>query len=111
MSQHHVTIEIANRRLKVTCPKGQETALLLAADEVNKRIIKDEKKSAATKTPEQVMLMTALNLANDLLNNQQLLITERQSMQSKIDLLQATIEQALNTDNANANANNNVKKA
>jgi hypothetical protein len=32
-------------------------------------------------------------------------------MQSKIDLLQTTIEQALNTDNANANANNNVKKA
>lgn len=96
MSQHNVTIEVANRRLKVTCPKGQESALLLAADEVNQRIAKDNKKSNSSKTPEQIMLMTALNLANDLLTTQQSFEQERQAMQSKIDLLQATIEQAVN---------------
>jgi len=96
MSQHNVTIEVANRRLKVACPKGQESALLLAADEVNQRINKDNKKSSPSKTPEQMMLMTALNLANDLLTNQQTFEQERQAMQSKIDLLQATIEQAVN---------------
>ena len=98
MSQHHVTIEIANRRLKVTCPKGQETALLLAAEEVNNRLVNDNKKSNSTKTPEQMMLMTALNLADDLLSNQRILAQEREAMQSKIDLLQATIEQAVNAD-------------
>lgn len=96
MSQHNVTIEVANRRLKVACPKGQESALLLAADEVNQRINKDNKKSNTSKTPEQMMLMTALNLANDLLTQQQTFEQERQAMQSKIDLLQATIEQAVN---------------
>jgi len=96
MSQHNVTIEVANRRLKVACPKGQESALLLAADEVNQRILKDNKKPSPSKTPEQIMLMTALNLANDLLTNQQKFEQERQAMQSKIDLLQATIEQAVN---------------
>jgi len=100
MSQHNVTIEVANRRLKVACPKGQESALLLAADEVNQRINKDSKKSSSsTRTPEQMMLMTALNLANDLLASQKTFEQERIAMQSQIDLLQATIEQAVNATN------------
>ena len=99
MSQHNVTIEVASRRLKVACPKGQESALLLAAEEVNQRINKDSKKSISTRTPEQMMLMTALNLANDLLTSQKTFEQERIAMQSQIDLLQATIEQAVNSTN------------
>ncbi len=101
MSKHHVSIEIANRRLKVACPKGQETALLLAADEVNQRLNKDSKKNTASKSPEQMMVMTALNLANDLLASKQKLAQQRKIMQTKIDLLQTTIEQAVNTEQQN----------
>jgi len=96
MSQHNVTIEIANRRLKITCPKGQESALLQAANEVNKRLATSNKKSQSQKTPEQAMLMTAVNLANDLLTQKQEFELKYQEMQSKIDLLQQTIEQAVN---------------
>lgn len=96
MSQHNVTIEVANRRLKIACPQGAESALLVAAEEVNKRISADNKKVKTTRTPEQAMLMTALNLANDYLTQQQNFERERQSLQSKIDLLQQTIEQAVN---------------
>jgi cell division protein ZapA len=39
--------------------------------------------------------MTALNLANDLLQTQQKLKIEQQDNQKKIALLQSTIEQAL----------------
>jgi cell division protein ZapA len=102
MSQHNVTIEVANRRLKVACPKGQESALLQAAEELNSRLSKGDNKAKSSKTPEQAMLMTALNLANDLLANQQSFEHERQAMQSKIDLLQATIEQAVNSKNKQA---------
>jgi len=42
------------------------------------------------------MLMTAVNLANDLLTQKQEFELKYQEMQSKIDLLQQTIEQAVN---------------
>jgi len=93
MSQHHVTIEVANRRLKVACPKGQESALLQSANEVNKQL-KQGKKS--TKTPEQAMMMAALNLANELLEIKESSKQQLKEMQNKIDLLQQTIEQAVN---------------
>jgi cell division protein ZapA len=93
MSQHNVTIEVANRRLKIACPKGQESALLQSANEVNKRLDTGKK---STKTPEQAMLMAALNLANDLLISENTAKQKLQEMQNKIDLLQETIEQAVN---------------
>lgn len=67
MSQHSVTIEIADRRIKIACPQGQESALLQAAQEVNDRLSLVKQNAGTTKTPEQNLLMTALNLANDLL--------------------------------------------
>lgn len=102
MSQHSVTIEIANRRMKIACPKGQESALLQAAHEVNERLELVQQQSSTTKTPEQSMLMTALNLANDLLKSQQQQAQEKIAMQNQIDLLQSTIQKAVG---------NNKKKA
>lgn len=95
MSQHTVTINVADRKLKIACPKGQETALLSAAQEVTNRLALTKQKNSLTNTPEQALLMTALNLANDLLVLQKSSKAEKQSAQSKIELLQATIEQAL----------------
>ena len=96
MSQHSVTIEVANRRLKISCPAGQESALLLAAEELNQRLLKDSK-TCSIKPPEQSLVMTALNLSNDLLAARKKLAQERKIRQSKIDLLQNTIKQAVNT--------------
>ena len=97
MSQHSVTIEVANRRLKISCPSGQESSLLLAAKELNQRLLKDSK-TYSIKTPEQSLVMTALNLSNDLLVARKELAQERETMQSKIDLLQTTIKQAVSTE-------------
>jgi len=96
MSQHSVTIEVANRRLKISCPAGQESSLLLAAKELNERLLKDST-TYSIKTPEQSLVMTALNLSNDLLIARKELAQEREAMQSKIDLLQSTIKQAVTT--------------
>ena len=95
MSQHTVAIEIANRKLKVACPVGQETSLLCAAKEVTDRLEIASKSSKATNTPEQAMLMTALNLANDLLELRKEMEREKEDTKSKIELLQSTIEQVL----------------
>ncbi|GAW94732.1 MULTISPECIES: cell division protein ZapA [Colwellia] len=94
MAQRTVEINIVERKLKVACPIGQETALLSAAQELTNRLIKaGELKTICS--PEQKLLMTALNLANDLLKTQQQLKVEQQENQNKIALLQATIEQAI----------------
>jgi len=95
MSQHTVTVNIANRKLKIACPVGKESALISAANEVSERIKQAGLKNKATNTPEQTMLMTALNLSNELLIMREQMERERQETQSKIELLQSTIEQAL----------------
>ena len=96
--RNKVEISIAGRKFKIACPKGQESALFAAAAELNKRIDSFEN-SDAISTPEQAMMMIALNLSHDLLSaNKQFELErqlERQEMQSKIELLQDTIEQAV----------------
>jgi len=94
MAQRTVEINIVDRKLKIACPIGQETALLSAAQELSERL----EKAGASKTistPEQTLLMTALNLANDLLKTQQQLKVEQEENKKQIALLQSTIEQAL----------------
>lgn len=94
MAQRTVEVNIVDRKLKVACPIGQESALLSAAHELTARLDKAGA-SKAISTPEQTLLMTALNLANDLLQTKQQLKLEQQENQNKIALLQSTIEQAL----------------
>lgn len=102
MKQRTVEINVLDRKLKVACPTGQESALLSAAEELNKRIEKSSQ-SKVIATPEQTLVITALNLANELLQTQQKLKVELQEKQEKIALLQSTIEQALTpTDNKRA---------
>lgn len=94
MKQSSVDVVIAERKLKIACPLGQESSLLSAAAEVNLRVDKIEKSSAISSS-EQAMLMTALNLAHDLAVAKAKLAQERNENKSKIKLLQSTIEQAL----------------
>lgn len=94
MTQRTVEINVIDRKLKVACPIGKESALLCAAAELSERLTAaNNNKSIAT--PEQALLMTALNLANDLLSANQKLKTEQKENKQKIALLQSTIEQAL----------------
>lgn len=94
MTQRTVEINVLDRKLKVACPIGQETALLSAAAELSDRLT-NLRNSKSIATPEQTLLMTALNLTNDLLLAKQQLKTEKEENKKKIALLQSTIEQAL----------------
>ena len=94
MSQQHLEITIADRTLKIACPSGQESALLAATAELNSHIL-EANTSAMITTPEQSLLMTALNLTNDLITAQEQLRHERRAYQSKINLLKSTIERAM----------------
>ncbi|MFD2166079.1 cell division protein ZapA [Thalassotalea euphylliae] len=92
--RNKVEVTIAGRKLKIACPKGQESALFAAATELNNRL-ESIAESGAVNSPDQAMMMVALNLANDLLANKAQQEQERIDTQSKIELLQHTIEQAL----------------
>jgi cell division protein ZapA len=94
MSQRTVEININDRKLKVACPIGQESALLIAAAELTSRITKANN-SKSLSSPEQTILMTALNLTNELLATKQKLKAEQLEHKKEITLLQSTIEQAI----------------
>lgn len=98
MNQRTVEININDRKLKVACPIGQESALLSAAAELTSRLTKaNNSKSIAS--PEQAILMTALNLTNELLTTNKKLKAEQQENKKRIALLQSTIEQAITPTN------------
>lgn len=92
--QQKVDIHVADRKLTIACPKGQESALSAAALELNKRLA-SANQQMALKSPDQALLMTALNLANDLIQTQQKYNQDTKQMQDKIDLLQTTIKTAV----------------
>jgi len=94
MNQRTVEINIIDRKLKVACPIGQESALLSAAAELTLRLT-NANNSKSIASPEQAILMTALNLTNELLATKQKLKAEQQENKTKIALLQSTIRQAM----------------
>jgi len=94
MAQRTVEINIVDRKLNIACPVGQETALMNAAQELTSRLTKT-RANKALNNPEQAMLMTALNLADDLLKAQQQLEIAQNDNQNKIELLQSIIEQSI----------------
>jgi cell division protein ZapA len=98
MSQHTVAIQVANKSFKIACPVGEESALLAAANELTIRLNKVNEKAGASS--EQAMLMAALNLSYDLLQEKESAKKEKQALQSKIDLLKSTIEQAFTPSEA-----------
>ena len=94
MAQRTVEINVVDRKLKVACPVGQESALLAAAEELTMRLDKANSCKSIS-TPEQAMLMTALNLTNELLTLKKKLETEQKENKRKIALLQSTFQQAI----------------
>jgi len=94
MSPNTVTINVANKSLKIACPAGEESALLAAAQELTLRFNKINDKTAASSSSEQSMIMAALNLSYDLLHEKEAAEKEKLALLSKIELLKSTIEQA-----------------
>lgn len=98
MAKNTLEVTVAARKLKIACPKGQESALLSASAEVNSRAELMSKSSAVT-SPEQAVLMAALNLAHELATVKKKLAQEKTENKNKIKLLQSSFEQALTPAN------------
>lgn len=94
MQPQCLEIEIAGKNLKISCPEGQESALLKSAQELTASIEQAKEANPSGKIEHQLLLI-ALNLTNELINLKADMVQERVETQEKITLLQTTIEQAL----------------
>ncbi|QOL25677.1 cell division protein ZapA [Thalassotalea sp. LPB0316] len=95
MTPQCLEIEIAGKQLKIACPVGEESALLKSAQDLTARLEQAQSAHPSAKT-ENLLLMLALNLTNELLSLKAEMVQERVETQEKIALLQSTIEQAIN---------------
>ncbi|EKE69931.1 cell division protein ZapA [Gallaecimonas xiamenensis] len=92
--QETLEIVVLGRRFRVACPKGHEAALQEAARDLDDRL-KTLRLASDLGNREQLLTMAALNLTHELRLAQAQSREYADAMDSKIKVLQTTIEQAL----------------
>ncbi|WP_417437214.1 cell division protein ZapA [Idiomarina abyssalis] len=95
-------IKLLERNYKVACPVGQESALQQAADTLNERLMETKERTQLTNV-EQIAVMTALNLCHEWIQDQNEQSAKTAKLEEKIQLLQATIEQAMSEQRSQRN--------
>ncbi|MFD2632157.1 cell division protein ZapA [Idiomarina piscisalsi] len=102
MAAKTMDIKLLERNYKVACPVGQESALQQAADALNQRL-QETKESTQLTNVEQIAVMTALNLCHEWIQDQNEQSAKTAKLEEKIQLLQATIEQAMSEQRSQRN--------
>ncbi|GIU31896.1 cell division protein ZapA [Shewanella schlegeliana] len=94
MSSKAIDITLLGRTYSIACPQGQEAALRHVASNLEKQL-----SSLKTRTNnisrEEIAIMAALNIGYELLEEQQKNQDYIRQMDTKIGLLQSTLEDAL----------------
>lgn len=94
MSARAMDITLLERTYKVSCPQGQEVALQQAADVLNQKLLQTKAQSKLT-NPEQVAVMTALNLCHEWMQQEREQQQKVAALEDKLKLLQDTLEQVM----------------
>jgi cell division protein ZapA len=102
MAAKTMDIKLLERNYKVACPVGQESALQQAAETLNERLIETKERTQLTNV-EQIAVMTALNLCHEWIQDQNEQSAKTAKLEEKIQLLQATIEQAMSEQRSQRN--------
>ncbi|MDV6315707.1 cell division protein ZapA [Idiomarina sp. HP20-50] len=102
MTAKTMDIKLLERNYKVACPVGQESALQQAADALNERLEETKERTQLTNV-EQIAVMTALNLCHEWIRDQNDQAAKTAKLEEKIQLLQATIEQAMSEQRSQRN--------
>ncbi|HAS15149.1 MULTISPECIES: cell division protein ZapA [Idiomarina] len=102
MAAKTMDIKLLERNYKVACPVGQESALQQAADTLNERLMETKERTQLTNV-EQIAVMTALNLCHEWIQDQNEQSAKTAKLEEKIQLLQATIEQAMSEQRSQRN--------
>lgn len=70
MANRMVKIKLLGKEHTVNCPEGQADKLHMVVEELEKRINNTQKSKTMLQTNENILIMTALNMAHDLLDLQ-----------------------------------------
>ena len=96
-----LTISLLGREFRVSCPEGEERQLLASVDYLNRKLkeVLDTGKVAGN---ERIEIMTALNIAHELLSQKQPNASaDSSAIRRRIIAMQETVETALAADQEN----------
>ncbi len=90
-----VTVRIADKEYKISCPEGEHEALMSSARRVNEDM-KKIRESGKALGAERIAVMAALNIANELFNAEKAQAIDP-DISARLDALQQSVDTALNT--------------
>lgn len=98
-SNSQLTVRILGRDYQVACPEGEREALLASAEYLSRRMMPVQKKGK-TLGMERIAVMTALNMARDLLELEQRgkRAALNDEVQGQLQQLQLKIEAVLDSN-------------
>ena len=93
-----VTVHILDKEYRILCQDGEQNDLLASARylDMKMREIRDNGKVIGS---DRIAVMAALNIAHELLKNQQVRDESTQTLSRRINSLQKKVEIALNSGN------------
>lgn len=94
-SSKPVAVRILDKEYPIACPQGEEHQLLAAARLLDERM-KDIRRSGKVIGTERIAVLTALNLAHELLANQQHEGQQADAVGRRVRTLRERVEAALN---------------
>lgn len=70
MANRMVKIKLLGKEHTINCPEGQADKLHMVVEELEKRISDTQKSKSMLQSNENILIMTALNMAHDLIDLQ-----------------------------------------
>jgi len=89
-----VTVRIADKEYKISCPEGEHEALMSSARRVNEDM-KKIRESGKALGAERIAVMVALNIASELFNTKG--AGTDPGVSARLDALQQSVDAALST--------------
>jgi len=91
-----VTVRIADKEYKISCPEGEHESLLASARRVSADM-KTMRESGKALGSEKIAVMVALNIAHELINIEGAFNSDDTFLSERLDSLQQSIDVALKT--------------
>jgi len=91
-----VTVRIADKEYKISCPEGEHESLLASARRVSADM-KTMRESGKALGSEKIAVMVALNIAHELINAEGAFNSDDTNLSERLDSLQQSVDVALKT--------------
>ncbi len=89
-----VTVKIADKEYKISCPEGEHESLLASARRVSSDM-KNMREGGKALGSEKIAVMVALNIAHELINIEGSSNSDDSYISERLDVLQKTVDATL----------------